>query len=131
MKSHLIRYAAESEARQQNLFSSSSDVGILWSIMLQMQQHMCSKLSVFGKALDWLCLLSSFVLHLQQIKGGDSAPLLCSHEVPPKVLHPALGSPEQEGGQTVGVHPDEGHKYDWKDGEPLEKCKRAGLAQPG
>lgn len=38
----------------------------------------------------------------QQGKGADSASLL-SHETPPAVLHPPLGSSAQEGQRPVGV----------------------------
>lgn len=63
--------------------------------------------------------------------AGDFAPLLCSHEIPPTVLHSALGCLEQEGCQTVGVWPEEGQKDGWKDGVPIKKGKRARLDQPG
>jgi len=55
----------------------------------------------------------------QQVEGGDSAPLFCSGETPPGVLHPALEPPAQERHGAVGVDPEEGHRNDQKAGTPL------------
>ncbi|GAB0185829.1 mitochondrial enolase superfamily member 1 [Grus japonensis] len=57
--------------------------------------------------------------HDQQVEGGNSAPLLCSHETPPGVLRPALGAPVRERHGAVGANPEEGHKDDQGAGAPL------------
>ena len=43
----------------------------------------------------------------QQVKGGDSATLLCSGETPPGVLHTALQPSAQEGQVPVGAGPEQ------------------------
>jgi len=57
--------------------------------------------------------------HGQQVKGGDSAALLCSGESPPKVLHPALEPWAQERHGAVGVHPKESHTNDLRARAPV------------
>jgi len=57
--------------------------------------------------------------HGQQVKGGDSAPLLRTGETPHGVLHPALEPSAQEGHRPVGVGPEEGHEDDQRHGAPL------------
>ena len=54
----------------------------------------------------------------QQVEGGDSASLICSHETPPAVLLPVLGCPTQEGCGDVGLGPEEGREDDQKAGAP-------------
>jgi len=69
----------------------------------------------------------------QQVKGGDSAPLLCSGETSPGVLCPALEPPAQEGHEPFGVGPEKGNENDQGDGAPLRRgqAERVGALQPG
>jgi len=55
----------------------------------------------------------------QQVKGGDSAPLLCSGDTPPAVLRPGLEPSAQERQGPVGAGPEEGQKGDQRDGTHL------------
>ena len=55
----------------------------------------------------------------QQVKGGDSAPLLRSGESSPVVLHPGLEASAQGRHGSVGAGPEEGRKDDPRAGLPL------------
>jgi len=69
----------------------------------------------------------------QQIRGGDSAPLLCSGETTPGVLCPALEPSAWGRHGAVGAGREEGHKNDRRAGEPLlvRKAETVGVVQPG
>jgi len=56
--------------------------------------------------------------HDKLVKGGDPAPLFCSHGNSPGVLLPALGPTTHEGHGAVGVGPQEGLKDDQSTGAP-------------
>jgi len=65
-------------------------------------------------------------------QGGDPALLLCTGETSPGALHPDVESTVQERCRPVGVHPEEGHGNDPRDGTPpCEDRLRAGAVQPG
>jgi len=55
----------------------------------------------------------------QQVEGVNSAPLLCSGEIPPGVLHPALEPSAQGRHGPFGVGPEEDNKNDQKAGTYL------------
>ena len=69
----------------------------------------------------------------QQVKGGDSAPLLCSCETPPGVLGPVQVPTTEEGHGVVGASPEEGHEDGQRSGgPPLQgQAEIAGALQPG
>jgi len=71
--------------------------------------------------------------HGQHVKGGDSAPLLCSAEAPTEVLCPALKPSAQDRPGPGGVGLEECHNNDPRAGTPLlgGKAGRAGAVQPG
>ena len=69
----------------------------------------------------------------QQVKGGDSAPLLCYGETPPGVLRSALETSARERHGPVGAGPKTSHKNDQRDGTALlgGKAERVGVVQIG
>ena len=68
----------------------------------------------------------------QWVKGGDPAPLLCTGEASPGLLHPDVESSVQERHRPVGACQEEGHKNDQRGVKPLllGLSQRAGAVQP-
>ena len=60
-------------------------------------------------------------------QGDDPAPLLCTGETSPGVLHPDAWSSIQERHRLVGVHLEEGHKNDSRDGTAYLSLDAPGL----
>ena len=69
----------------------------------------------------------------EQVEGGDPAPLLCSGETSPGVLHPDVEFSVQERCGPVGACPEKGHKNDPRDGTPPPRgqAERPGAVKPG
>lgn len=55
----------------------------------------------------------------QQVKGGDSAPILCPCERPPEALCANMGSSAKERLGFVRASPIEGHSNDQRAGTPI------------
>lgn len=71
--------------------------------------------------------------HGQNGEGGDPASLLCADESSPGVLCPDVEYSVQERYGPVGVHPEEGHRNDSRDGTllPLGQAEGAEAVRPG
>ena len=65
--------------------------------------------------------------HGEHIKGGDPAPLLCTGEISFEIPHPDVDSSAQERRAPLGVHPEEGHKNDPRNGTPPYEDRLRGL----
>jgi len=57
--------------------------------------------------------------HGQKVKGSDPAPLLCTGEASPGVLHPGVEFSLQERYRSGGAHPKESHRNDPRTETPL------------
>ncbi|KAJ7408860.1 sodium glucose cotransporter 1-like [Willisornis vidua] len=55
----------------------------------------------------------------QQVKRGDTLPLLCCHETPSGVLHPAFHPQHNKDVDLLREASEEGHKDNQKEGPPL------------
>jgi len=70
---------------------------------------------------------------ISRLRGGISAPLLCSHETQPGVLYPVPGSSAQEGHQAVEAGSEGSREDDQRAGASLLQrlAVGAGAFQPG
>lgn len=65
--------------------------------------------------------------HGQQVEGHDPAPLLYTGKASPGILCLEVEFSVQERHGPVGVHPEEGHRNDPRDGTPLKELGLFGL----
>ena len=93
--------------------SAKKDLGVLVDRKLDMSQK-CALASQKAKSILG-CIKK------KRGKQGEEgpAPLLCTAEASPGVLHPDVESSVQERHGPDGVHPEEGHKNDLWNGTPL------------
>ena len=61
------------------------------------------------------CIQSSMASRVREV---ILPPLLCADEASPGVVCPDMESSVQEMHESVGVHPEEGHRNDMRDGTP-------------